>query len=210
MKENEEFFHCILNIIPKLDELVIYYTNNNNNWRLLKKLNFILLFDNFYKLISNLDKQAEKIFNIAKKLFINECFEIKIDSVKLLAKVCKSKIIWDDVMKYVDSTILNSKNFYVRRLYFYFFEELTKDFSYKFLKDKGQIDDLMKLINDNNQMLPKFLKLIKIFFPLVIDEKIKFLIYNKLEAVRKKIQNAEINDLEVIEVNLILGFIQNP
>jgi len=201
VKDNEDFFLRILNIIPKLDELVNYYINNNNNWRFLRKITFIILSDNIYKLIPNLDQHVIQIFNIAKNIFTNECYDIKIDSVKILAKICKSKLIWDDVMKFVETVMLNNKNYYNRRLYLYFFEELSKNFSYKFLKDKGQIDEFMKLITDNNQILPKFLRLIKIFFPLVIDDKIKFLIYNKLELVRKKIQNKEINDRELIEVN---------
>lgn len=199
--DNEDFYLGILNIIQKLDELINYFTTNNNNWRLIKKITFIILKDNIYKLINKLDQHAIKIFNIAKRLYTNEYYEIKIDSVKIFAKICKSKFIWEDVIKFVETSILTNRNYYERRLYLYFFEELTKNFSYKFLKDKGQIDELMKLINDNNQIMPKFLKLIKIFFPLVTDDKIKFLIYNKLELIRKKINNNEINDQEVIEVN---------
>jgi hypothetical protein len=199
---NEEFIQNLLNIIPKLEELLNYY-NNNNNWRLIKKLTLILLFDGIYTINSNLDQFVLKIFEIAKKLFFNDCFETKIDSVKILAKLCKSKLIWDDLIKFIDSNILTSKNFYNRRLYLYFFEELIKNLSYKFLTEKGQIEELMKLINDNNQILSKFLKIIKLFFPLVTDDKIKFLIYNKLEAVRKQIKNKEINDKEVIDVRLI-------
>lgn len=198
--ENEDFIMQILNIIPKLEDLINYYTNNNNNWRLIKKINLILSFQSIYKLNISIDPYVYKIFYISRKLFINDCFEIKIDSVKILAKICKSRIIWEEVIKFVENEILNSKNYYNRRLYLYFFEELKMNFSYKFLYDKGQIDELMKLINDNNQILGKLLRLIQIFFPLVIDDKTKFLIYNKLELLRKHIQNKEIIDKEVIEV----------
>lgn len=200
INENEDFVQNVLSILPKLDELINFYTNNNNNWRNIKKISLILCFDNIYKFNQNLDNYVNKIFNISKKLFNNECFEIKIDSVKILAKICKNKTIWEDVIKFVEVEILTNKNYYNRRLYFYFFQELTKNFSYKFLNEKGQIDELMKLMNDNNQIFPKFLKLINIFFPLVVDDKIKFLIYNKLEILRKQINNKEIIDKEVIQV----------
>lgn len=201
LNENEEFIRCIFNTIPKLEELVNYYIKNNNDWRLIKKISFILKCDHLYK-INNvcIDHYILKIFNIAKKLFVNDCFEIRTDSVKIMAKISKSKIIWEDVLKFVEVEILTSKNFYNRRLYLNFFEELAKSFSYKYLFDKGQIEQLMKLINDNNQILPKLLKLIKNFFPLVMDDKIKFMVFSKLEVLRKKIQNNEVNDKELIEV----------
>ncbi len=173
INDNEDFISNILNIIPRLEDLIIYYTNNNNNWRIIKLITFILCFDNIYKLSQNLDNYVNKLFNISKKLLTNECFEIKIDAVKIMAKICKSRIIWDEVIKFVEVEILTNKNFYIRRLYFYFFKELTSNFSFKFLNDKRQIDELMKLINDNNQILPKFLILIKNIFPFVEDDKIK-------------------------------------
>lgn len=200
LNDKEEFIQNILNKIPKLEELINYYKNNNNNWRLIKKITFILSYDGIYRNNSSLDLFVLKIFEVAKKLFLNDCFEIKIDSVRILAKLGKSKLIWDELIKFIETEILNSKNYYNRRLYLYFFEELTNNFSFKFLNEKGQIEELMKLINDNNQILSKFLKIIKLFFPLVSDDKIKFLIYNKIEAVRKQILNKEIIDNEVIQV----------
>lgn len=202
LNDCEEFIVNIINIIPKLEDLINYYKTNNNNWRSIKKIILILSYDGIYRYNFNLDQYGHKLFEVAKKLFYNDCFEIKIESVKILAKIAKSKLIWDDSIKFIETEILISKNYYNRRLYLYFFAELIKNFSFKFLTEKGQIDELMKLINDNNQILSKFLQIIKFFIPLVIDDKIKYLIYNKLETLRKQIQNKEIIDKEVIDVNI--------
>lgn len=198
MKENEEFFLYFLYSIPKLEELVnVYYANNRH---FLQKICYILCYDYLYKL-SYIDQTAQKIFGIAKKLFLNECFEIKILAVKIMAKVCRSKIFSDDIFKFVEIEILTDKNFYNRRLYLYFFEELIHLFSYKLLKEKGVIDELMKLINDNHQILGKFFYVVKLFFPLVNDDNIKFIIFNKLEILRKQINNKEIVDFELTQVS---------
>jgi len=202
INEDEDFLQGLLSIIPKLDELIIHYKNNNNNWRLIKKITFMLNFDGIFRNNASLDLFVHKIFDIAKKLFLNDCFEIKIESVKILAKISKSRLIWDELMKFIDGEILSNNNYYNRRLYLYFFEEMIKNLSFKFLNEKGQIEELMKLINDNNQILSKFLKIIRLFFPLVSDDKIKFLIYNKLETIRKQINNREIIDKEVIKVGI--------
>lgn len=204
INEDEDFLQGLLNIIPKLEELIIHYNNSNNNWRSMKKIASILSFDSIYRNNTNLDQIVYKIFEIAKKLFRNDCFDIKIEAVKMFAKITKSRIIWDDLMKFVEVEILHSKNYYNRRLYLYFFEEMIKNHSFKLLTERGQIEELMKLLNDNNQILSKFLRIIKLFFPLVTDNKIKFLVYNKIETIRKQICNRDIVDKEVIEVSIYL------
>ncbi len=201
LNENKDFILSILNIIPKLEELINHYKNNNNNWRLIKKITLILGFDGIYRNNNTtFDLFVHKLFDLAKKIFLNDCFEIKIDSVKILAKLGKSKLIWDDLIKFIEGNILTNKNYYIRRLYLYFFEELMRNFSYKFLNEKGQIEKLMNLNNDNNQILSSFLKTIKLFYPLVTEDKMKGLLCNMLGAVRKRINNKEIIDREVIQV----------
>ncbi len=201
LSNNEDFIYTILNIISKLEDLINFYGNNSiNNWRLIIKICNILGFDDIYKLNISMDQLVIKIFNISKKLIVNDCFVVKVEALKIMAKLSKSKIVFDEIIKFVEVEISLNKNFYNRRLYFYFFQELTKNFSYKFLYDKGLIDELIRFINDNNQILPRFLKILKSFFPLVLDDKIKFLVYNKLETLRKQIQGGEIIDNEVFEV----------
>jgi hypothetical protein len=199
--ENEEFFSNFLIILNKLEDLANYYILKND-WRHLMKISYILRFNKIHKL-DNFDNYNRKIFNFAKKFIVNECHEIRIESVKLIAVLSRSKIYWDEGIKYINSEIMNNKNYYIRRLYCYFFQELIRLFSYKFLNEKGQIEEFISLINDNNQIISSFFYIIKSIFPLIEDDKYKFKIFNKLENLRKEINDKKIMDNELIKVNLI-------
>ena len=198
IKENEDFFLCLINTIPKFQDLVNFYTINNN-WRILKKISFIFKSNFIYKL-NNIDLHIQKIFSIAKKLLTNECFEIKKDAVKIIANISLSKNYKEEILKFVESEIFSNKNFYIRRLYLYFFKELLCKVSYKFLSEKGFIDNFMKFINDNNLILTKFFRILKKIIPLITEVKTKFLIYNKLEILRKDINTKLLIDTELIFV----------
>lgn len=198
--ENEEFYQNFLNFTGKFEELVNHYFKNN--WRILKKISYIFKSNNLYK--NNLTElYISKIFSIAKKLFTNECNEIRIEAVKIMARICISKNYRDEILKFIELEIFSSKNFYNRRLYLFFFEEMLNIFSYKFLKEKGLVDDFMTLLNDNKLILTKFFKITKIFFPLIKEDRIKFLFLNKLEYLRKEINNKQLSDIELIQVNFI-------
>jgi hypothetical protein len=196
--DNEDFFLNFFSILNKLEDLVNYYISKNN-WRILKKISYILRYDKIHKL-NVIDHHNRKIFNFAKKFIINECFEIRIESVKLIAILCRSKIYWDEGIKYITLEIMKNKNYYIRRLYCTFFEELIRIFSYKFLNEKGLIEEFMQLINDNNQMKSSFFKILNSIYPLIEDDKYKFKIFNKLEILRKQINEKEIIDYELIKV----------
>jgi hypothetical protein len=196
--ENEYFFTNFINLIDKLEELINYYIKKNN-WRVLKKISYILRFEKIHELIK-FDLQLKKIFNLAKILLKNECLEIKIESIKIFSILSKSNNFWDEVINYVNVEIIRSKNYYYRRLYCDFFSELLKIFSYKFLNERGQIEEFVKLLNDNNQILSSFFKILKIFFPLINEDKYKFLILNKLENLRKQIKENKLKDFELIKV----------
>ena len=196
--ENENFFLNLISHIDKLEDLINYYIKKNN-WRVLKKISYILRFDKIHELIK-FDIQFKKIFNLAKLLLKNECLEIKIESIKILTILSKSNNFWDEVINYVNVEIIKSKNYYYRKLYCNFFSELLRIFSYKFLNEKGQIEEFVKLLNDNNQILSSFFKILKFFFPLINEDKYKFLILNKLENLRKQIKENILNDFELIKV----------
>jgi hypothetical protein len=198
---NEEFFSNFFSILNKLEDLINYYISKNN-WRSLKKISYILRYEKIHKL-NIIDHHNRKIFNIAKKFITNECYEIRIESVKLIAILCRSKIYWEEGIKYITLEIKKNKNYYIRRLYCYFFEELIRIFSFKFLNEKGQIEEFIQLINDNNQIKSSFFKILKSIFPLIEDDKYKFKIFNKLESLRKQIYEKELIDYELIKVKLI-------
>jgi len=202
--ENEEFFSNFLTILNKLEDLANYY-NAKNNWRNIKKISYILRFDKIHKL-NTIDHHNRKIFNFAKKFLINECFEIRIESMKIIAILSRSKIYWEEGIKFIDMEISKNKNYYIRRLYCYFFQELLRLFSYKFLNEKGQIEEFMKLINDNNQIISSFFNLLKLIFPLIEDDRYKFQIFNKLESLRKQITEKQITDYEFIKVKFFCYF----
>lgn len=123
-----------------------------------------------------------------------------------MARICILKNYRDEILKFIELEIFSSKNFYNRGLYLIFFEEMLNIFSYKFLKEKGLVDDFMTFINDNKLILPKFFKITKLFFPLAKEDRIKFSILNKLEYFRKEINNKQLYDFELIQVIFILNF----
>lgn len=199
--DNEEFFSNILTIISRLEDLSNYYISKND-WRNLKKICYILRFEKLHKL-NIIDHHNRKIFFLAKKYLLNECYEIRIESVKIMAILCRSKIYWDDTIKYIENEIMKNKNYYIRRLYCHFFQEIIKKFSYKYLKEKGQIEEFMILINDNYQIISLFFKTLKLIFPLIEEDSFKFKIFNKLEILRKQINEKQLKDFELIKVKII-------
>lgn len=217
--KNEDFFCNFSNIfiIEKLEELLFYY-RKNNNWRLMKKICFILSHEKIHEHINanynininnNInDKILKKIFSLAKILLKNECLEIQKESIRIFSILSKAKnlLFWDEVIKFVDLEIIKNDNYYNRRLFCDFFSENLKIFSFKFLSEKGQIEEFFKLLNDNYQMLTRFFKILKNFFPLVTDDKFKFLTFSKLEKFRKMIKDKKIIDNELIRVKLFLVF----
>ena len=119
----------------------------------------------------------------------NENLQIKTDALKLLAKILRysPKSQKDEIIKYCETELVNTKNFYLKRQYFIFFEECLDLFSFTNLREKKIIDHLFKIINENNTIiLNKFLKIIpRLYIYSTDDSKLKNVINSKIEYCRK-------------------------
>ena len=126
-----------------------------------------------------------KIFSQVKRLVKEENLQVKIECMKILAKVIKfsGKIIKEEVLKYIESEIINSKSFYTRKLFFYFFEDCLEILSLNFIKEKNLIDNLFKLFSENNiYFIIKVLSFIpSIYHSLYEDSKLKNVISSRIE-----------------------------
>ena len=119
----------------------------------------------------------------------NDNLQIKTQALKLLVKILREapKQLRDEIIKYTESEILNVKNFYVKRLYFIFFEECLEVFSFIFIKENKIFENIMRLLHENNEiMVNKFLKTLPKYYPYIYeDNKLKVIINNNVESCRK-------------------------
>lgn len=123
--------------------------------------------------------------------------------MKLLANVIRHsrENQREEIFKFLDKEIFSSESFFVKRLYLACIEQMIKIFSYSFLKEHQVIKNLMTFFNyaDNvkfSTFTCKLLELLKIIFPhLEDDSKLKFVIFNNLESIRKNNKDLELRNV---------------
>jgi hypothetical protein len=98
--------------------------------------------------------------------------QIKTEAIKLLAKTLRfsNKSQSEEILKYIENEVLISKNTFIRRLFFIFFEESLKIFSISFLKEKKIINLFTNLMEDNINLANKALSLVPKFYILIEDD----------------------------------------
>jgi hypothetical protein len=196
--DNEEFFNKFLDIFSKFEECL----NEVKDWRVMKNvLESLYFIDYLFK--SQNDDFSNKYLNFIKKQSKSINFQIQNEAIRHYTKIFKYSKNKSDLLKYIDAEIFYSKCFYKRRLYFQFFFSCLELFSIKFIKEKGIIDNLLKFFDDNFLFLNKLLTILPTFFPLINDDtRLKFVVMNKLENLRKgtKIQK----DKEIKIVSLLI------
>lgn len=128
-----------------------------------------------------------------------ENYQIQQEAIRLCVRLMKyaKENDREEILNFVHITYFESKNFYNRRLYFNFLEESLEIFSVCYLKEKGIISNLVRFLKNpvDKYLIGKTLELLKICFPFVHkDDKLVFLIFNKLQNLRQT------SDLEIIKV----------
>jgi hypothetical protein len=120
-------------------------------------------------------------------------YQIQCEAAKLMVKIIRfsKEGLRGEIFKFMENEILSSNNFYIKRLYLIFVEELIKTFSSSFLKDNLIVDNILTFFEYSNlisysMFTCKLLEYLKIIYPLIEDDsKIKFKIFSKLEGIRK-------------------------
>ena len=101
-------------------------------------MNEIIIIKYIYNLLSIFGINQKLFLNnndflkiiLSKLLLKNECLEIKIESVKILALLSKSNNFWDEIINFVDVEIIKSKNyFWLKNNYFKDFLNDSSEFS---------------------------------------------------------------------------------
>jgi hypothetical protein len=132
-----------------------------------------------------------------------ENYQIQSETIRLCVRLMKyaKENDREEILNFVYKTYFESNNFYNRRLYLTFVEECFEVFSICYLKEKGVISYMIKFLKNPNDkfLIGKTLEFLKICFPLINkDDKLVFLIFNKIQNLRKT------NDSEIIKVNFII------
>ncbi len=181
--ENEDFVEFFMN---KYDNL-ISFIQMQANWRIAitfleKIVKIIVLMENFLF--------TTKLYNIIMK-FLNDqnsVLPLKNVSMKILAhclRFCK-KIEKDEIIRYLEKDIIENKNYYIRRLYFPFFQEAINIFSISALIQYQFFDIILKFLNDNKLIQAKIISNLKDFYPLIFTEsRIKFMVNSKMDNLKK-------------------------
>ncbi len=145
------------------------------------------------------EQSIYNLFLFCKKQIKKENYLIQVEAIKLCVKLMKyaKENYREEILKYVNFEFLENNNFFYRRLYFSFIEECIDNFSICYLKEKGLILNLIKFLSlkegCNKYLIGKTLKIFQHCFPLFHkDDKLVFLLYNKLELIRKTSLDREI------------------
>jgi hypothetical protein len=156
------------------------------------------------------DEFVNKVYAFTLPYLKNDNLQIIQEAIKLLVKILREgpKYIKDEILKYTETEILGSKNYFVKRKYLNFFEECLEVFSFTFIKEKRIFENIVKLLSANQiLLLNKFLKLIPKFYHLIVsDSKLKSFVTSKIDNCRKFL----INDLYTVEnVSNIDNWLEN-
>lgn len=168
-------------------EMIYNFINMQVNWRIA-----IIFFDKIIKIEVLFEKTifTTKLYDITMKFLLDENSNVRVKTAVMkampyLLKFCK-KSEKDEIIRYIEKEVIESKSFYKRRLYFPFFEESIKVFCIASLLNYQIIDYVLKFFNDNKLMQAKLIKILKYFYPLIFTEmRIKFIINSKLDNLRK-------------------------
>jgi hypothetical protein len=196
---NDEFFLTIFIHFDAFED----YLHTKNDPKLY--LNYLKCFEDFQKLIKYLTiMNNNEYFNKLKHFLLSNCrnehCEVQRKSIKLIVLFVKYSSLnySNELLKIFQKDYLESEVFYIRRIYFLFYEELFNQMSFNFLKENELIDNILKLFDDNTLLISKLLKhLIQLYPLLESDNRLKFILLNKLEALRKRINNEDLKDFEL-------------
>jgi hypothetical protein len=147
------------------------------------------------------DEMCNELYTLANDILYQSNFDLQKDLIKLLTRLLRygDNKIRNNVMN-LSENIINSTNFYVRRLYFVFFEECFNVLSTKFLFEKKIVNNLFKLLNDSCPLnVIHFFKFIPKFYFFLKDEmNLKFLIDSKIHNLK----SSNSKDAELLSVYL--------
>ena len=195
--DNEEFFNTLITNFNKVEES--YF--NMKDWRIQKI--FLVGLYNILEYLSLNFSYGEfdyTLVNFIKKNLNFENYQIQIETVQLMALKLRYSRNKDTIFKIIDYYFFHSSSFYSKRLFFTFFSKCLEIFSFSFIFENGILEKLLKFLDSSEIYICKVVALLKEFYPLIEDNRTKFIILNKLELLRKNLKEGQLKDLELIKV----------
>lgn len=129
--------------------------------------------------------------------------------MKFFARLVKysKQTLRKEVIKFSLHEFANAPNFYKRRLYLVFIDEMIQIFSVNFIKEEGIIEAVLHLLalsKTNYYFYPKIIDYLKYFIPYIqSDIYLMEIVKKRLEIVKKSVKSKEINDFEIIKVSYL-------
>lgn len=194
--DNKEFFNNVISNFKSFEEVY----KDLDDWRVqqdaLKAFNYTLEY--FFT-----EEFTPCFISFLIQHLSKENYQLQNEITKIFAKLMKYFKVREEILKLINTELYNNKSFYKRRLYLTFFEACLEIFSIKFVTEMGILENFLKIFdesgNKNCIVLAKAISILKDFYPLIDqDYRLKFILMNKLEVVRKNISNKCITDTEVI------------
>jgi hypothetical protein len=213
--ENEEFFHSFIknfesfaNEIRQVKlwriqsealsamELILEHLHKHGN-------NLTQMSTNSNLTNLNSDDFSTKIFNFIKNFINFDNYQIQTVAISLLTKNLKYSFNKEEIIKYSESAFFLEKSFYKRRLYLIFFHNCLKNFSIKYIKEIGILDNIFDFFQDTSINICHLISILPDFYPLINDmSDVKFKLLNKLTDLRKN--EIYINDKEIKRVAYLI------
>ena len=134
------------------------------------------------------DKTAYVMMSMAKNVhnivLQSTCARLTVYLLKYVSKSC-----FEDIISYYDKDIVNTTNFYERRLFIPIFEESLLHFSIEFSKNVFFMNAFIIMFNNCKTIcLAKLIKLLPSLYPLICtdkDKKLKIAILTRIDNIKK-------------------------
>lgn len=172
--------------VSKIEPLLQRYSTENN-WRYI----FYLLsgFCNVEYLFEINELFFQTMYTVSTIYILDGNLQIATQAVRLLSIVLKysRKCEKEDILRFIDKNLFDNESFYRRRVHPLFIEACSNHFSIQFMKENGIIDHFISTLSGNSIIACKGIALMAKIYPLIADDnRLRFMVMNKLEQLRKE------------------------
>jgi hypothetical protein len=109
----------------------------------------------------------------------------------------------DEIIKVINEEIYE-KNFYYKRVYLVFFENVINKFSISYINEMGILDKIIQLFNSNIFLSNKLITLLPCYFAPLPDDK-KKVILDKVKYFSAELSSNRLKDTELKKVVIYLN-----
>ncbi len=211
-EENKNDFALVIKYIDKILQLIVKHESLIQLFNLKfhkfeehlmdSSLNELILFFKSLKISSILFENSEltsKIYNFIvillkdqnqeKDLKLINNYKTKKSAIKVLPLILKYsyRSNREEIIKWLESEIVQNSSYFKRRLFLTFFKSSCKLLSVNFLKELGIISIALNFFSDLDIVLPRLIKTLNSIFPIIYDDiKLKETIIMYIKGLKTK------------------------